>query len=217
MLNFTFQNPTRIHFGDDQIRAISTEIPLDAKVLVTYGGGSIKSNGVYDQVVTALSEHNWVEFSGIEPNPTYDQLIQAVDVINEHHVDYILAVGGGSVVDGSKFIAAAAVFEGDDAWDILSKRAPIIKALPLGAVLTLPATGSESNGGAVITRDGSKLSFGSPLVRPTFAILDPAVSLSLSDRQISNGVVDAFVHTMEQYMTYSINAKVQDRFLKAYY
>ncbi|SGZ05398.1 Alcohol dehydrogenase, iron-containing [Moritella viscosa] len=212
MLNFTFQNPTRIHFGDDQIKAISKEIPIDAKVLVTYGGGSIKSNGVYDQVVAALSEHDWVEFSGIEPNPTYDQLIKAVDVINEHNVDYILAVGGGSVVDGSKFIAAAAVFEGDDAWDILSKYAPITKALPLGAVLTLPATGSESNGGAVITRDGSKLSFGSPFVRPTFAILDPAVSLSLSDRQISNGVVDAFVHIMEQYMTYSINAKVQDRF-----
>jgi len=212
MLNFTFQNPTRIHFGDDQIKAISKEIPIDAKVLVTYGGGSIKSNGVYDQVVAALSEHDWVEFSGIEPNPTYDQLIKAVDVINEHNVDYILAVGGGSVVDGSKFIAAAAVFEGDDAWDILSKYVPITKALPLGAVLTLPATGSESNGGAVITRDGSKLSFGSPLVRPTFAILDPAVSLSLSDRQISNGVVDAFVHIMEQYMTYSINAKVQDRF-----
>ncbi|MCJ8350044.1 iron-containing alcohol dehydrogenase [Moritella sp.] len=212
MLNFTFQNPTRIHFGDDQIKVISKEIPLDAKVLVTYGGGSIKSNGVYDQVVAALSEHNWVEFSGIEPNPTYDQLIKAVDVINKHNVDYILAVGGGSVVDGSKFIAAAAVFEGDDAWDILSKGASVTKALPLGAVLTLPATGSESNGGAVIMRDGSKLSFGSPLVRPTFAILDPAVSLSLSDRQISNGVVDAFVHTMEQYMTYSINAKVQDRF-----
>ncbi|CAM2909877.1 iron-containing alcohol dehydrogenase [Moritella viscosa] len=212
MLNFTFQNPTRIHFGDDQIKAISKEIPIGAKVLVTYGGGSIKSNGVYDQVVAALSEHDWVEFSGIEPNPTYDQLIKAVDVINEHNVDYILAVGGGSVVDGSKFIAAAAVFEGDDAWDILSKYAPITKALPLGAVLTLPATGSESNGGAVITRDGSKLSFGSPFVRPTFAILDPAVSLSLSDRQISNGVVDAFVHIMEQYMTYSINAKVQDRF-----
>jgi NADP-dependent alcohol dehydrogenase len=212
MLNFTFQNPTRIHFGDDQIKAVSKEIPLDAKVLVTYGGGSIKSNGVYEQVVAALSEHNWVEFSGIEPNPTYDQLIQAVDVINEHNVDYILAVGGGSVVDGSKFIAAAALFEGDDAWDILSKYAPITKALRLGAVLTLPATGSEANGGAVITRDGSKLSFGSPLVRPTFAILDPAVSLSLSDRQISNGVVDAFVHIMEQYMTYSINAKVQDRF-----
>lgn len=212
MLNFTFQNPTRIHFGNDQIKAISKEIPLDAKVLVTYGGGSIKSNGVYEQVVTALSEHNWVEFSGIEPNPTYDTLIKALDVINEHKVDYILAVGGGSVVDGSKFIAAAAVFEGDDPWDILSKYAPITKALPMGAVLTLPATGSESNGGAVITRNGSKLSFGSPLVRPEFAVLDPAVSLSLSDRQISNGVVDAFVHIMEQYMTYSINAKVQDRF-----
>jgi NADP-dependent alcohol dehydrogenase len=212
MLNFTFHNPTRIHFGEDQIKAISQEIPADAKVLVTYGGGSIKSNGVYQQVSAALSGHEWVEFSGIEPNPSYDTLIKALDVIAEHKVDYLLAVGGGSVVDGTKFIAAAAMFEGDEPWDILTKQTPITQALPIGAVLTLPATGSESNGGAVVTRDGNKLAFGSPLVRPLFAILDPAVSLSLSDRQISNGVVDAFAHIMEQYMTYTVNAKVQDRF-----
>jgi len=212
MQNFTFQNPTRIQFGTEQIATITSEIPKDAKVLVTYGGGSIKSNGVYDQVVTALAEHEWHEFSGIEPNPSYDTLIKSLDIIKAKDIDYLLAVGGGSVVDGTKFIAAAALFEGGDAWDILAKGAEVKQALPMGAVLTLPATGSESNGGAVITRDGNKLAFGSPLVRPTFAVLDPSTSLSLSERQVSNGVVDAFVHIMEQYLTYTVNAKVQDRF-----
>lgn len=216
MLNFSFQNTTQIHFGEGQIKSLSKQIPKDAKVLITYGGGSIKQNGVYDQVIAALSEHTWFEFSGIEPNPSYDTLMKAQGVIKENNVDFILAVGGGSVVDGSKFIAAAALFEGADEnadpWDIVSKQARIEQALPLACVLTLPATGSESNTGAVVTRDGHKLPFSSPLVRPLFAILDPAVTLSLSDRQISNGVVDAFVHTMEQYLTYSVNGKVQDRF-----
>ncbi len=212
MLNFSFQNTTQILFGEGQIAALKKQIPSDAKVLVTYGGGSIKSNGVYDQVAAALSDHTWFEFSGIEPNPTYDTLIKSLDIIKENDVDFILAVGGGSVVDGSKFIAAAALFEGEDPWDIVSKQARIKKALPLACVLTLPATGSESNVGAVVTRDGNKLAFHNPLVRPIFAVLDPAVTLSLSDRQISNGVVDAFVHTMEQYLTYSVNGKVQDRF-----
>jgi len=212
MKNFSFQNTTQIHFGEGQIKSLSKQIPRDAKVLITYGGGSIKSNGVYDQVVAALSEHTYFEFSGIEPNPTYDTLMKAQDIIKENNIDFILAVGGGSVVDGSKFIAAAALYEGDDAWDIVSKQVRIKAALPLACVLTLPATGSESNTGAVVTRNGHKLPFASPLVRPLFAVLDPAVTLSLSDRQISNGVVDAFVHTMEQYLTYSVNAKVQDRF-----
>jgi NADP-dependent alcohol dehydrogenase len=212
MLNFSFQNTTQIHFGEGQIKSLSKSIPSDAKVLITYGGGSIKSNGVYDQVVAALSEHTFFEFSGIEPNPSYDTLMKAQAIIKENNIDFILAVGGGSVVDGSKFIAAAALYEGEDPWDIVSKKARIEKALPLACVLTLPATGSESNTGAVVTRDGNKLPFASPLVRPLFAVLDPAVTLSLSDRQISNGVVDAFVHTMEQYLTYSVNAKVQDRF-----
>lgn len=212
MLNFSFQNTTQILFGEGQIAALKKQIPSNAKVLVTYGGGSIKSNGVYDQVAAALSDHTWFEFSGIEPNPTYDTLVKSLDIIKENDVDFILAVGGGSVVDGSKFIAAAALFEGEDPWDIVSKQARIKKALPLACVLTLPATGSESNVGAVVTRDGNKLAFHNPLVRPIFAVLDPAVTLSLSDRQISNGVVDAFVHTMEQYLTYSVNGKVQDRF-----
>ena len=216
MLNFSFQNTTQILFGEGQIAALKKQIPADAKVLVTYGGGSIKSNGVYDQVAAALSDHTWFEFSGIEPNPSYDTLMKSLDIIKENAVDFILAVGGGSVVDGSKFIAAAALFndegESNDPWDIVSKQARVKKALPLACVLTLPATGSESNTGAVVTRDGNKLPFSSPLVRPIFAVLDPAVTLSLSDRQISNGVVDAFVHTMEQYLTYSVNGKVQDRF-----
>jgi NADP-dependent alcohol dehydrogenase len=220
MLNFNFQNPTKINFGEGQINVISKEIPLGARVLLVYGGGSIKGNGVYQQVIDALTEHTWFEFSGIEPNPTYDTLMKAQEIIKAENIDYLLAVGGGSVVDGAKFIAAAALYEGNgegdregcDPWDILAKQQAVTKALPIGAILTLPATGSESNGNSVVTRDGNKLPFASPLVRPLFAVLDPSVTLSLSDRQISNGVVDAFIHTIEQYLTYSVNGKVQDRF-----
>jgi NADP-dependent alcohol dehydrogenase len=212
MLNFTFHNPTQIFFGEDQIAAIAKEIPADAKILVTYGGGSIKSNGVYEQVSTALKDHNWIEFSGIEPNPQFDTLMKAVNVVKAEGITYLLAVGGGSVVDGTKFIAAAARFEGDEPWDILAKQAQVKDAVPLSCVLTLPATGSESNIGAVVTRDTTKLAFMSPFVRPVFAVLDPKVTLSLSERQVANGVVDAFVHTMEQYLTFPVNAKVQDRF-----
>ena len=220
MLNFSFQNPTKIHFGENTIATIASEIPEKARVLVVYGGGSIKNNGVYQQVIEALKDHTWFEFSGIEPNPTYTTLMKAQAIIAAKNIDYLLAVGGGSVVDGAKFIAAAALYkehsqgdnEGDDPWDILAKQVPVKAALPIGAVLTLPATGSESNGNSVVTREGNKLPFSSPLVRPEFAVLDPSVTLSLSDRQISNGVVDAFVHTIEQYLTYSVNGKVQDRF-----
>ncbi|WP_413283112.1 iron-containing alcohol dehydrogenase [Vibrio sp. MA40-2] len=215
MFNFSFQNPTQIHFGPEQIQAITTDIPKDAKVLMLYGGGSIKSNGVYDQVVEALKDHTFFEFSGIEPNPKYDTVMKAVKMVKENDVDFLLAVGGGSVVDGSKFVAAAARFEGEDPWDIVAKRAPVDSAIPLGVVLTLPATGSESNGGSVITRDGNKLPFMSPLVRPVFAVLDPKTTLSLSERQVSNGVIDAFIHVMEQYLTYNVNAKVQDYFAES--
>ncbi|MGS2720237.1 iron-containing alcohol dehydrogenase [Paraglaciecola aestuariivivens] len=212
MLNFTFQNPTKIYFGEDQTKAIAKAIPKDARVLLVYGGGSIKHNGVYQQVTGALAAHTWFEFSGIEPNPSYHTLMKAQAIIQSEKIDYILAVGGGSVVDGSKFIAAAACYQGDDPWDILAKGQPVKQALPIGTVLTLPATGTESNGNSVVTRDGNKLAFTSPLVCPQFAVLDPKVTLSLSARQVGNGVVDAFVHTIEQYLTYSVNAKVQDRF-----
>ncbi|TBR44827.1 iron-containing alcohol dehydrogenase [Marinomonas agarivorans] len=212
MQNFSFQNRTRIHFGEKQIAKITEEIPKTANVLVVYGGGSIKKNGVYQQVSDALSDHAWFEFSGVEPNPSYYTLMQANAIIEKENINYILAVGGGSVIDGAKFIAAAACYKGRDPWNILAQKEEVSQALPIGVVLTLPATGSESNANAVVTRDSIKLAFSSPQVHPLFAILDPSVTLSLSDRQISNGVVDAFVHVLEQYLTYKVDAKVQDRF-----
>ncbi|MEC6796513.1 iron-containing alcohol dehydrogenase [Photobacterium sp. S4TG1] len=212
MDKFTYQSPTKIHFGEGQIAEIANDIPKDKKILVVYGGGSIKTNGVYEQVAAALTGFNWGEFSGVEPNPQYDTLMQAVTKVKAEGYDFLLAVGGGSVVDGTKFIAAAACYEGADPWEILHDQAPVATALPIGCVLTLPATGSETNGGSVVSRGKDKLFFGSPLVKPTFAILDPQTTLSLSPRQVSNGVVDAFVHTMEQYLTFPVNAKVQDRF-----
>ncbi len=217
MLNFDFQNTTRILFGRDQIAMLENVVPANANVLVTYGGGSIKKNGVYDQVVAALKDKNVTMFSGIEPNPTYETLMKAVDIVKANDIDFILAVGGGSVIDGSKFIAAAAMFAGDDPWDILAKQAPVEAALPLGAVLTLPATGSESNVASVVTRKEThdKLPFMSPLVRPLFAVLDPTVTFSLPEKQVSNGIADAFIHVMEQYLTYPVNADIQDRFAES--
>lgn len=213
MFNFSFQNPTRIVFGKDQLTQLANLIPAGSKVLLTYGGGSIKRNGVYDQIVAALNGFNWQEFSGIEPNPSFETLMRAADLVRREKIDFLLPVGGGSVIDGTKFIAAAAVFDGD-AWDILAKATKVSAAIPLGCVLTLPATGTESNGNSVVTRyeTQQKLSFSSPLVYPKFAILDPTVTFSLPPKQVANGVVDAFVHVMEQYMTYPVNAPVQDRF-----
>jgi NADP-dependent alcohol dehydrogenase len=211
MLNFSFHNPTKIHFGAGQIEKINEEIPVDAKVMIIYGGGSIKTNGIFDQVIKALGERKWCEFSGIEPNPNYDTLIKSLPLIHDSKVDYLLAVGGGSVIDSAKFIAGAAKLEGGEPWDIIAKRVPITQALPLGVILTLPATGSESNHSGVVTRNGNKLPFANKILRPQFAVLDPQVTLSLNDRQISNGIVDAFVHVMEQYLTYDVNGKVQDR------
>lgn len=213
MLNFSYCNPTRIIFGQGQIAQLRKQVPQTATVLMLYGGGSIKQNGVYDQVMAALEGNRVLEFGGIEPNPSYETLMGAVALARAEGVDYLLAVGGGSVIDGSKFVAAAVPFAGEP-WDILAKRAPIESALPLGCVLTLPATGSESNNGAVITRKATqdKLSFLNDKVQPLFAILDPQVTLSLPVKQVCNGVVDAFVHVVEQYLTYPVNAPVQDRF-----
>ena len=213
MNNFTYHNPTRIHFGQGQIAKLSEEIPADAKVLITYGGGSIKKNGVLEQVHAALQGRSYQEFGGIEANPHFETLMQAVEIIQRDGIDYILAVGGGSVIDGSKFIAAAARYEGDP-WEILTTYgSKIVDAVPLGTVLTLAATGSEMNSGAVITKAATqdKLFFFSPFVQPRFSILDPVTTYSLPARQIANGVVDAYVHTLEQYSTYPVNAKVQDR------
>ncbi len=217
MNNFTYFNPTRIHFGKGQIATLAEELKPGSRILVTYGGGSIKKNGVYDQVINALKDCTVFEFAGIEPNPHYETLIKAVDIAKTEQVDFILAVGGGSVIDGSKFIAAAACYEGDY-WDIITTGGGCVEsALPLGSVLTLPATGSEMNRNSVITRAATqdKLSFGSDYVRPVFSVLDPETTYSLPARQIANGAVDSFVHIMEQYMTYPVNAKVSDRFAES--
>lgn len=212
MRNFIFHNPVKILFGEGQIANIASEIPAKARILLTYGGGSIKKNGVYDQVINSLKDYEIYEFSGIEPNPHYETLMKAVELCQLHKIDFILAVGGGSVLDGSKFIAAAAKFNGEP-WDILDKQAPVTAAIPLGTVLTLPATGSEMNGGSVVTHVAKKLKrfFISPLVLPQFSVLDPTTTFSLPPRQIGNGVVDAFTHVMEQYLTYPCDAPLQDR------
>lgn len=216
MFDFTFHNPTKILFGKDAIERIREEIPSGARILMTYGGGSIKRNGVYERVMNSLRGWQATEFGGIEPNPRYETLMPAVELVRREGIDFLLAVGGGSVLDGTKFIAAAVPFEGEP-WDILEKRAKVQKALPIGAVLTLPGTGSEMNGNAVITRweRKAKLAFYSPLVYPRFAALDPQTTFSLPPRQTANGIVDAFVHVMEQYLTYPVNAPLQDRMAEA--
>lgn len=218
MENFIYANPVKIIFGKDTIKEIVNEIPQGSKVLMTYGGGSIKNNGVYDQAVKALSGYEWYEFSGIEPNPHYETCMKAVALIKEKGIDFILSVGGGSVLDATKFIAAAVYFEGGDPWQILAKRSEVKKALPFGDIITLPATGSEMNAGAVITRAETqeKLAFGSPYTYPKFSVLDPTVTYTLPPRQIGNGVVDAFVHVMEQYLTYNeSNTLLQDHMAEA--
>lgn len=213
---FSYANPTQILFGQGQIAAIKTQIPADSRVLLVYGGGSIKKNGVYDQVTAALSTHHVVEFAGIEPNPTVETLDKAVQLARQDRSDYILAVGGGSVIDGAKYVAAAIDYQGDG-WDILLGKHKIQTATPIGAILTIPATGSESNNNSVITKGATheKLGFASPLVRPKFAVMDPQVMHSLPERFLANGVVDAFVHVCEQYLTFPAGHLVQDGYAEA--
>jgi len=211
-MQFVYGNSTTILFGQGQIAAIKQQIPTDKKVLVIYGGGSIKKNGVYDQVKEALSEHTWLEFSGVEPNPTAETMDKAVELIKSEGIDFVLAVGGGSVIDGSKYAVAAAKYDGDG-WDILIGKHQVTEAVPLAAVLTLPATGSESNSGAVITQAATKtkLAFLSPAVQPQFAVMDPDTMKSLPLNQLQNGLVDAWVHICEQYVTTKLNTSmVQD-------
>jgi len=213
MQNFEYHNPTNLIFGKGQIAALSAQIPADAKVLVLYGGGSIKKNGIYDQVAEALKDHEWQEFGGIPPNPEYEVLLKALEVIKNEKIDFMLAVGGGSVIDGTKFLSSAALYEGDTPWDIPAKKIRTFKGLPFGTVLTLPATGSEMNSGSVITRAETKekLGMGGPGLFPKFSILDPQVIRSIPQRQVANGVVDAFHHVLEQYITYPAHANLQDR------
>lgn len=216
MNNFDLYTPTRILFGKGAIENLRDQIPAGARILVTYGGGSVKKTGVLDQALSALSDFEVLEFGGIEPNPSYETLMNAVKIAREQQITFLLAVGGGSVLDGTKFIAAAAHYdESVDPWEILETYGHNVKsAIPMGSVLTLPATGSESNKGAVVSRKttGDKRAFMSSHVQPVFAILDPVYTYTLPPRQVANGVVDAFVHTVEQYVTYPVDGKIQDRF-----
>lgn len=217
MQNFTFANPVKIIFGKGTIKNIAQEISKDQKVMILYGGGSIKKNGVYDQVKDALKGYNVVEFAGIEPNPHYETCMKAVELIKKENIDFLLSVGGGSALDATKFIAAATLYDGEP-WDILAKSAKITKALPLGSIITLPATGSEMNAGGVITKAATaeKLAFGSEFTFPKFSVLDPETTFSLPTKQISNGIVDAFVHVMEQYLTSSkYHSTLQDSMAEA--
>ncbi|RZU45078.1 NADP-dependent alcohol dehydrogenase [Fluviicoccus keumensis] len=212
MLNFDFYNPTRVIFGDDRIAELPKRIPHEARILILYGN-SARNTGTLDEVLDSLVGHEVFEFGGIEPNPSYEMLIKAVEVVKAEKIDFLLAVGGGSVIDGAKFVAAAACYESGDPLDLLTRRARILNALPLGVVLTLAATGSESNNGAVITHlaTHTKHTLMSERLYPVFAILDPTKTFTLDARQIGNGVVDAFVHITEQYLTYPVNSPVQDR------
>lgn len=214
MLNFEFKNPTKIIFGKNTIEKLREELPKNAKILMLYGGGSIKKNGVYEQVKSALEGFEVEEFGGIPANPEYEVLLQALKLIKEKSITFLLAVGGGSVIDGTKFLAAAAKYEGES-WEILSKPVRVFEgqALDFGTVLTLPATGSEMNSGFVVSRRETeeKLSTGGPGLFPKFSILDPEVIKSIPKKQLANGVMDAYMHVLEQYMTYPTSASLQDR------
>ncbi len=213
MQNFEFYGPTRVVFGKGTIKELSRLIPRDKKILMTYGGGSIKKNGVYEQVKEALSGYDLLEFGGIEPNPKYETLMKAVDIVKSQGVDFLLAVGGGSVLDGTKFIALASKYDGDDAYDAIMIRGEHPdSAVELADVITLPATGSEMNNGGVISRisTSEKLAFHNSLLFPKFSIIDPSVTFSLPVKQTINGIVDTFVHTMEFNCTYDVNSPLQD-------
>jgi NADP-dependent alcohol dehydrogenase len=217
MNNFEYQNPVKIVFGKGQIAKIKELIPADANILITCGGGSIKQNGVYNQVVAALEGFKFQEFWGIEPNPKYETLMKAVEIVRNENITFLLSVGGGSVLDGTKFIANASLAPKGEEWNILKGKYIPTNGVALASVLTLPATGSEMNAGAVITRleTKEKLAFHSLFSYPKFSVLDPETTFSLSQTQRANGVVDAFVHVIEQYLTYPVNSPIQDRFAES--
>ncbi|MGY0216110.1 iron-containing alcohol dehydrogenase [Endozoicomonadaceae bacterium StTr2] len=213
MQSFDYFNPTHIVFGQDRLAELDKLVPQNAKVLVLYGGGSVKKFGTLDKVLEGLGQREVIEFGGIEPNPQFDTLMRAVELVRKENIDFLLAVGGGSVMDGTKFVSAAAPYEGSE--ESLLQHGfsplPIEKAVPLATVATLPATGSEMNMGAVISYQGGKFPVMSPMLFPKFSFLDPTLTFSLPKVQVANGVVDAFVHILEQYVTFPVNASVQDR------
>jgi NADP-dependent alcohol dehydrogenase len=216
MLNFNFYNPTRIFFGKDRLEVIDKNVPANARVLITFGGGSAKKSGLIEKVKTFLGKRKIYEFGGIEPNPRYETLVKTIEIVRSENIDFILAVGGGSVIDGTKFISLASFYKGDSR-DLLKygfRPIPfdvVRKVVPFGTVLTLPATGSEMNSGAVISYEHGKFPVMCELIFPKFSILDPTITFTLPRIQVANGVIDAFVHTVEQYITFPADAKVQDR------
>lgn len=218
--NFTFNNPTKILFGKDRIKDIDSEIPNDAKVLILYGGGSVKKNGSYERAVQALGNREWGEFSGIEANPTFETLMKAVEKVRQEKYTYLLAIGGGSVIDGTKFVSAASLFSHDPVdlfgWGV-GKGLPVEEVIPFGTILTLPATGSEMNAGAVITlvEKKAKVSFRGPKTFPVFSVLEPELTYTLPKRQLVNGLLDTFIHVMENYLTYPVGALLQDRYAES--
>lgn len=209
MKNFTFCNPTRLIFGKGQISKLANYIPKDKRIMITFGGGSVKANGVYNQVTEALKGYDYIEFWGIESNPDIDTLRRAIAIGKEKKIDFLLAVGGGSVIDGTKLISAGLKYSGD-AWDLVEKGF-YDDTVPLASVLTLPATGSEMNSGAVISRRSTMEKFPFYSNYPVFSILDPEVTYSLPDYQIACGLADSFVHVMEQYMTKTGESALMDR------
>lgn len=215
MLNFDYRNPTQIVFGKDRLDELDKLIPADARVMVTYGGGSVKRFGTLDKVLNALGDRTVVEFGGIEANPQYETLAKAAKLAKDESIDFLLAVGGGSVMDGTKFIALATRFEGDSASLLFHGFAPVPveadRVLPLGTIATLPATGSEMNAFGVVSYNGGKFPVNHPSIYPTFSLLDPTLTFTLPKIQVANGVVDAFVHVLEQYATYPVDGRVQDR------
>lgn len=214
MENFIFHNPVKVLFGKNQIAQINQEIPKDKRVMIVYGGGSVVKTGVLQRVKESLENVVVFEFGGVEANPHYETLMRAVEIVKAEKIDFLLAVGGGSVIDGTKFIAAAAKYEGD-AWEIVKSYGSVVQdALPIGCVLTIAATGSEMNNVSVVTKAETKdkLFFSSPYVLPKFSVLEPEITFTLPQNQTANGVVDAFIHILEQYITYPVNAKIPDRF-----
>jgi alcohol dehydrogenase len=213
--NFIFQNPTKLIFGKDQLVHLKTEIPrYGNKVLLVYGGGSIKRSGLYDKVLSLLNEigAQVFELSGVEPNPRVSTARKGVEICKQEGVDLILAVGGGSVIDCTKLIAAGAKYDGDP-WDLVIKKASAKEALPFGTVLTLAATGSEMNSGSVITNwdTNEKYGWGSPLTFPKFSILDPVHTYTVPRDQTIYGMVDMMSHVIEHYFHLEDNTDLQDR------
>lgn len=217
MNQFTFYNPVKLVFGKESLEQLNDMVKAYSngnKVLLTYGGGSIKKTGLYDEVMEKLSDFEVFELAGIEPNPRVETVRKGVEIVKAHDIDFIVAVGGGSVIDGTKLIAAASKYDGD-AWDIVTRKAQVNDAVPFGTVLTLSATGSEMNSGSVITNweTNEKLGWGSPLVFPKFSLLNPEVLYTLPEHQTVNGIIDSMSHLLEQYFNEADNTEVQDQMI----